>query len=789
MLNDFYDYGLVMAGVGRIEAGERPYRDFVTPIQTGVFLANGLAESAFGRTYRGMTAGAAVAALASLGILTALLARRFGPGPALAVAAALTWATHAQHTIVWYNGVGVLLLAMTTWSGAIAPVWRRADRGWNAVLAVALFLGGLNKISFQLIALAFALGWAWRAGLHGRASIRETAASTAGIFVCGAVLPAAFEMLWTGASPAAWWHNVVALPALGRSGDLPSILTLKFFLSHSHNYYGNLALPFVGLLGVVLSFTVLGLGWLRMPARDSRLECALLAAAVLLATGGGIGLLATNQDIAYVSFAGWLVLIVAVWIGFGLETRGRLALTVLVAPVVAVGLFAWQAAWAGSRALWGYSTATRADYATVTEADDAFGYLRGTRVPPELAKSLTSIGTWRGGLPPDDLNAIFYGAGLEWLERVWPATKTPGLPLWFAYGTNFGTEEQAALDRALGPEGVYRHVIVSIARDVWFDGTVSVLERGYARRLLGPVVVVYARVPSEGVSIHPLEFLGDHGGNVDSNLLASAMGSHLAADGRQFLGVKTGRGEMILLAPSYRLRGEAVLRRLPDAPAGEYAADFAIAALPAEGAPIDVWIERHTLRADENERRVPFEIGGGGMPVRFVVTVDATAADRVVAGWRNPTILHAMEVSEEPPRLHHTTLDYLEIEAEAWPALLPEGTTWRPRRMLARGGRLTPDGIELAPGGELWVRPEKPVGAFAGEGRLSNPQDSREPPLVRAFYYKGGRLEITSQASTGEEGRLEFRTWSAEPDGWLVVSSEPSPRAAPVVLKITEVRE
>ena len=34
-LRDLYDYGIVIAADARIDAGQRPYRDFTTPIQAG----------------------------------------------------------------------------------------------------------------------------------------------------------------------------------------------------------------------------------------------------------------------------------------------------------------------------------------------------------------------------------------------------------------------------------------------------------------------------------------------------------------------------------------------------------------------------------------------------------------------------------------------------------------------------------------------------------------------------------------------------------------------------------
>jgi hypothetical protein len=76
-LRDFYDYGLVMAGVGRIATGERPYVDFLTPIQTGTFLFNVWAEKLGDGTYQAMTQGAALLIILSVFVLAGILYRRF----------------------------------------------------------------------------------------------------------------------------------------------------------------------------------------------------------------------------------------------------------------------------------------------------------------------------------------------------------------------------------------------------------------------------------------------------------------------------------------------------------------------------------------------------------------------------------------------------------------------------------------------------------------------------------------------------------------------------------------
>src|SRR5258708_32789999 len=83
-LRDFYDYGLVMSGVGRIEAGERPFVDFVTPIQSGTFLFNGWAEKLGDGTYQAMTWGAAALVVLGMTVLAGIFLRCWAPGTAVA---------------------------------------------------------------------------------------------------------------------------------------------------------------------------------------------------------------------------------------------------------------------------------------------------------------------------------------------------------------------------------------------------------------------------------------------------------------------------------------------------------------------------------------------------------------------------------------------------------------------------------------------------------------------------------------------------------------------------------
>lgn len=113
-LRDFMDYGLVMAAVGRMDAGEAPYRDFTTPIQAGFLQLNRWAEKIGGGDYLGMTYGGLALIVVSFLAMTWLLSQRLAMPWALFYAATLTTATASQHTIIWHNPLGVICLAFAS---------------------------------------------------------------------------------------------------------------------------------------------------------------------------------------------------------------------------------------------------------------------------------------------------------------------------------------------------------------------------------------------------------------------------------------------------------------------------------------------------------------------------------------------------------------------------------------------------------------------------------------------------------------------------------------------------
>lgn len=784
-LRSFFDYGVVMGGIGRIADGQRPYVDFITPIQTGWYVLNGLAEKAGGGTFQAMTLSGAACTILSLVALLGMLSRRWPLPVAALVAGALVFATVSQHTLLWYNSWGVVLLAVVAWAGALAPVLRRADWVWHALAGVALFFGGINKVNMQLLALALACAWAVRAGLTGRAGWGRVLATLLFYFAC-AVLPVLAEMAWTGASFSVWWHNVIALPAASRSNMVLAAWSKDFLFKSLHDYYGRLLLPQVGLTGVGLTLLTVA-AILRKTWREAGwLEKILPLACGAVALLGGAVLLTTNMDIAYIGLGGWLVLLVALWLGYDLPARGPWFYGALVGPVVIIGGIAWLSAWQGQRSQFGHSGVPRPGYVAGEQAGPDFAYLRGTLLPPEAVDSLRVVADWRRALSAERRAHHFYGPGTEWAAHIWPALRTPGLPIYIHTGSSVGTQENTALFKAISG-GTYKEITVSRVLDIWGEKEQTFLNHRYEKHGLGALFSVYSKTENAGVSGAPVWFTRIFGGNTDSRFIASD-GEFLAkADWHQFLGFTEGSGQMQVTIPSNRMQGEVVVRRLPGAPRIPAAVDFVIYAQANATARFERWTKRVELAADQDEVVEPYSIDSSHMPTTFTVDIPPALAGVVGAGWHGPRILHSGEDGPEKPAWFFRSDDTPQaLDEAAQASLLPDG--WRPVEAFMRKGRVVDGGIELSPGGEIWLRASGIVSEFAGTAVAVTTTDTGERPFVRGMWYRDGRLEVYTDMLVRENDHTaDFHAWCAEPGGWLIISVDPSVAASAVRVRVHKV--
>lgn len=785
-IRSFFDYGVVIGATGRISDGQKPYVDFVTPMQAGFYAWNALAERMGGGTFQAMTwSGAAGIALTMFGLSWAL-SRRWPFGISVVLAGALTCATASQHTLLWYNPWGVFLLVLVACQSAIAPVLRGKHWLWHLGTAAGLVLGGLNKINMQLMAIALVGGWAFRAAVKRESGWGRAGLTVAAALVAGIVVPVWLEMLWTGASFPTWWHNVIAQMAGSRAGMLRTALHWEFFLKPCHDYYGTLVLPQIGLLGAVLTLATTG-ALVRQARRGTfRGEWFFAVLCGGVAFCGGEVLLATNMDIAYIAMGGWIGLLLALWLGFDLRPSGPWFWGGLFLPALLVGAIAWQSAWLGQRSQFGYSTAARSEYRSGDEAGADFGYLRDTRLPPETVYAIRASGEWHARLSESRRASLLYGPGSEWFAHIWPAPRTPELPLYILGGAQFAARETEATFAAIA-QTTFSAILVAEYLDVWEPQLAELLRLRYRKRSMGGIFQAYETLEGNGFALRPTEFLPYFGGNTDPEKLVSNGGLFLLSDGRRVVGTDRGKVTMKLNASSNRVNGSVVVQRVSGQETRiPLAADFSIFAEGPGGERFPRWKQRVELTPGQDSFTVDYAVDSSGLATRFDVEIAPALAGLVVAGWRGPSIQHtAVEGPETPRWINEKDLPVVRLEPAQIARILPQDRTWTPTVGFLRGGRLVDDHLEISPGGELWLAVDGVVKDFSGSAALSGAGGSIEDVRLWSMWVRDARIEAFAGERVNQlTGTTTFRCWGAQPNGWVVLATDFVPGAPALRLQI-----
>ncbi|MBI2517731.1 MAG: hypothetical protein HYV95_12575 [Opitutae bacterium] len=783
-LRDLYDYGLVIAANGHLDRGQRPYVDFTTPIQAGFLGMNWAVEQAGGGTYAALTHGAAGLILASGLVLPLMLARRWPVWAAALVGGAVTVASASQHTILWHNALGVFCLAVVSWSTAIASVLQRVNWPWHLLAAAGLFLGGINKLNFHLVAVAAGLAWALRAGLVRRVGWGRVVATMLSVFAAGVLLPLAAELAWTGASLQLWLANVVQLAANSRLDTLPKIGSVSFLLQPIHDYYGPQLPPQAGLFGLFVSLAAMAGCWPGNGA--ARADRWLVPAAALTVAGAGAALLATNFEIASVGLGAWLVLAASLWLGFAPTRRRAVFLGGLLLPALALGFTGWRSAWLGQRSQFGYSSVPRSEYVEVERLNPAYARLAGLRLPPDFALSLELLESRLPERGADGRYPVFYGAGLEFADRFFPGIWEKGQQLWMHWGTTYGPADRVRFEARLAREKYFRAVLCTVPFDYWPGSVHDLLQAYYVRDSVGPVFRQWIRRDENSLNLRDsIQSIAELGGNVDGRVLhlhRDPLTGRQASDGRRVLGTVRPAGQVLVRTPVHRVGGMVVLDRQPGAGDGPLMAD--VKAIVHGASPEDVrWTARLELPAGQQSLAVPFHADGSGKQLLLWITQPAEQSGKLLVGLRDLEITHAADAAGGAPVLQDETMPEAPPTLELAQSLFGD-IAWRPQQLVTRGGRPGSQGLELPSWGELWLHTSGMTGEI--RGRLTVTTATARPTLVRVLWYKSGRLQILQHAWVRPDRPTDFRAWTAEPGGWIGWVVERAAGAVPVEVRIVQ---
>ena len=772
LLRDFFDYGLMMVVNGRLADGARPFVDINTPLQSLSYLLNFYAERLFGGTYQAMTMGNGVFIVLSVVALFAMLLRRFSVAAAAVMTGTLIVGSLSQHTVIWYNGIGVMTLAAIGWAGAMAPVLKRNDWSWHLIVALGLLLSGVNKLNYHAVGLVAAVAWPLRAGLLGHASWTRVSSTVLLWLAMGLAAPLALELAWTGATWEQWRYNVIDSAFRERGGNLLAVFTWDFYLTPMHDYYHATLRP-LGAIFVGWLVLALAVGWRGRSALDRML----LTGSLLFAFGGVAGLTATNHEIGYVSLAAGMTLLVGVWLGFELPTRGWLPRLLLVAPMLALGGVMWHSAWLGQRALFGHSQALRENYREVRAEGGQFTYLRGTRIPPEMAEDLEQLSKRLGAVKPGETHPFFFGAGVEWLSRVWPTERIEGLPSLMA-PLVYGPSEINHLQDVLAYPSDISHVVGMRAWSDWPGNLKHFVESRSLKSRVGQFELWELHAEGMLKGLPPRQdavmVINNFGGNLDGQhvTLEQSIRPMSTQEGRSYLGTDRGEGTFSFDLPVYKVAGEVALRRMEKTASLDepLTATFALQILDetTKRSLATVWTQTITLPAGETQMVQSCEADTQRRPFRMVVIVSEESSGKLAAGWFVPRIQHTGVDTQHAPRLRLPSPGDVEGVDASWiAAIFPEG--WRDDiELVVRNGRLTSNGVTVDRGGELWFRSRRPIEEWIGHFWAEPTNVGWNLPVPRVVWYDGGRLEIVFQAGieVGPEGKT-FKAWSPELEGWF----------------------
>lgn len=755
------DYGLVAAASGRIQAGESPYVDFLTPIQAGFLQLNSWVETLLGGGFLGLTRGGALLIVVTFGSFAALLGRAWPRWFAIVLASAITILAASQHTIIWHNTLGVFAMGVAVCSAALNPIWRRSHFAMAAVTAVALWLGGINKLNYQIVAIAGVAGFALRARFLKKASVAETGVTMIGILVAGVIAPMATELWSTGAGLREWYENVIALSSGSRAHYLEALVSWQYYLRPYHDYYGPIFPSAFGLLFAIFMTGAVAILW----RSRSNLDRALLVLAGAGVLAAGLAILATNHEIAFVSAAAMLVLSIAVGLGFGCAERNRVYGSFWAVTFAVIWTQAgWLSAWEGQRSQFGHSSSSRETYREIHPSFDELAYVDGVRFPPEIAESYESLASWMKQSERNRSLPLFYGTGLEWLEQVWPQPKVARLPLWLHDKTSYQREQDRQLYELLVPPPAFSAVVEAVPWAFWPGQSQTAVSLMSQMEYRGPFIRLRHMEEQIFDSRLPVEAITTLGMNMDPQHLQ--LDSHPTVVPRQrtdkmvFLSSLSDSWDLTTDWPGRTGRVTAVLQNDPTLAGAE--GTFSVESFVDGDWQLEQ-SQRLSVAIGEHDGSAEVEFRARSRKLRFSFRGDQNNPSAVFGGWRGFIVLGTSESEDDPPSLFG--LNEAQLADTPIPTSLNHEADFPYAR--SRGAVVIEDSVTLQPEDEYWVKSDSIFEALPGSVRFDLVSGSHNAELT-ILWVKGGRIQILNTLKlTADTNAHAFSLRSPGPGGWL----------------------
>ena len=427
-LGSFYDYSILVDAAGKFEAGLLPFRDYSTPLQSLSIWMAYACESIFGRRYISLAYGNLLLTLGLFFLIQHFARKAFSFYIATLVSLSVCVASSLQHGILWYNSIALLLLSAITLKSADllrAGTIRSRDA---TMVAVPLSMVAMTKMNFYTVAIGVMILFALvTVATLPRFQCGKKIATLAAVAVMVCAASLFIEIFANQTTLSNWVSNVILKPSGASAGELRYMLNPAFYLMDPNPYPGSvLRCAVLICLTVYVCIAYSAMTDLRADPHKAIWARIVRLAILCLFWFSTLILVLTNIEIESLSLCFCLIGIVAMKIsgrfrGARLEEMLQSSAAILAIYFLAVG----------GVSIVRHSRVSYAYHTFPGKVIPKYGepvYLRGVELSPQAA---TQLGRIDKLLEKNNSSKVYWGTGLELMNRIHPGVRDSALPLWY----------------------------------------------------------------------------------------------------------------------------------------------------------------------------------------------------------------------------------------------------------------------------------------------------------------------------------------------------------------------